>query len=119
MIEAGAKKIDITKRPRVFIVVPTRKDAPSVIRFADEFGSLSTDSDWVPREMLEEIMKERFPDMQDVTKWYYLKCGDVLPPKQPFEVVIDLRNLKNLTVEEALDQLLPSENDVTPPDDDQ
>ena len=52
-------------------------------------------------------MKERFPDSGDVTKLYQLGCGDVLPPKQRYEVVIDMRNLKNMDLEEALDQLGP------------
>ena len=104
-IEEGAKRIDITKQPRVFIVISSRRDAPSAIRFADEFGSLSTDAEWVSAEMLEGIMKERFPDSGDVTKLYRLRCGDVLPPKQHYEVVIDLRRLKNMDLEEALDIL--------------
>jgi hypothetical protein len=105
VIEEGAKKIDITKRPRVFIVISSRRDAPSPVRFADEFGSLSTDAEWVSAEMLEGIMKERFPDSGDVTKLYRLGCGDVLPPKQTYEVVIDLRNLGSVDLEEALDIL--------------
>ena len=105
VIEEAAKRIDITKRPRVFIVISSRRNAPSAVRFADEFGSLSTDAEWVSAEMLEGIMKERFPDSGDVTKLYQLGCGDVLPPKQRYEVLIDMRNLKNMDLEEALDQL--------------
>jgi hypothetical protein len=105
VIEEGAKRIDITKRPRVFIVVSSRRNAPSPVRFADEFGSLSTDAEWVSAEMLEGIMKERFPDSGDVTKLYQLGCGDVLPQKQRYEVVIDLRNLGTVDLEEALDIL--------------
>jgi hypothetical protein len=105
VIEEGAKRIDITKRPRVFIVISSRRNAPSPVRFADEFGSLSTDAEWVSAEMLEGIMKERFPDSGDVTKLYQLACGDTLPPKQRYEVVIDLRNLGSVDLEEALDIL--------------
>ena len=105
VIEEAAKRIDITRKPRVFIVISSRRNAPSAVRFADEFGSLSTDAEWVSAEMLEGIMKERFPDSGDVTKLYQLGCGDVLPPKQRYEVVIDMRNLKNMDLEEALDQL--------------
>jgi hypothetical protein len=105
VIEEAAKRIDITRKPRVFIVISSRRNAPSAIRFADEFGSLSTDAEWVSAEMLEGIMKERFPDSGNVKKLYQLRCGDVLPPKQRYDVVIDLRNLKNMDLEEALDQL--------------
>jgi len=105
VIEEAAKRIDITRRPRVFIVISSRRNAPSAVRFADEFGSLSTDAEWVSAEMLEGIMKERFPDSGDVTKLYQLGCGDVLPPKQRYEVLIDMRHLKNMDLEEALDQL--------------
>jgi hypothetical protein len=105
VIEEAAKRIDITRRPRVFIVISSRRNAPSAVRFADEFGSLSTDAEWVSAEMLSGIMKERFPDSGNVTKLYQLGCGDVLPPKQRYDVVIDLRNLKNMDLEEALDQL--------------
>ena len=105
VIEEGAKRIDITKRSRVFIVTPSRRNAPCPVRVADEFGSLSTDAEWVSAEMLEGIMKERFPDSGDVTKLYQLGCGDVLPPKQRYDVVIDLRNLRPMDLEEALDVL--------------
>jgi len=108
-IENKAKNIDIRKKPRVFILTPERKDGPCLIRFGDEFGSLSTQSDWVPREMLDEVMKERFPSIRDVTKRYQVKCGETLPAKEPCEVVIDLRNLRNMETEEALDQLGPVE----------
>jgi hypothetical protein len=105
VIEEAAKRIDITRKPRVFIVISSRRNAPSAVRFADEFGSLSTDAEWVSAEMLQGIMKERFPDSGDVTKLYQLGCGDVLPPKQRYEVLIDMRHLKNMDLEEALDQL--------------
>ena len=63
--------------------------------FADEFGSLSTDSDWVPKEMLKLIMHARYPEMSNVTRQYTVQTGWDLPTQGGYDVVIDLRHLRD------------------------
>ena len=98
LLEAGAARINPAAHPRVFVLTPSPQDhiAPQV--FSDEFGSLSTDSDWVPKEMLKLIMRERFPAMSDVTHRYTFASGRELPKgqAQAFDVIIDLRRVRDL-----------------------
>lgn len=93
LVEDGARNIDPVKRPMVFIVTPTPKDSPVAVRWADEFGSLTTDSDWTGKEMLELTMKRRFPKMDDVSSRYTLKLGRIQPSKLLYNVIIDMRNM--------------------------
>jgi hypothetical protein len=96
IIEEGARQIDPVAHPRVFVVTPAPQEVPVPLRWADEFGSLTTDSWWTPKEMLKLVMKARFPEMHDVESCYYLECGRDLPPRGSYDVVIDLRQrLKN------------------------
>ena len=45
----------------VYIVTPTLDHRSTQRVFSDEFGSLSSDSDWVPAEMFKAALRERFP----------------------------------------------------------
>ncbi len=103
-MEKGAQKINITRKNQkddVYIVVPRREGSLSDIRVADEFGTLSIDCDWVPREMLEMTMKDRFPDIKDVSKLYALEWGYDWPRyPNKYEVIIDMTHLKDKIEEE-------------------
>lgn len=99
VLEEGALRIDPDKGPRVFLVTPTPKDSPVDFRWADEFGSLTTDSDWTGKEMLKLVMKKRFPKIRDVAARYTLKMGRIMPSRQSFDVVIDLREISRFRPE--------------------
>lgn len=93
-LEAGARNIRPERRPRVFVITPKPEDRVHQRLFSDEFGSLSTDSDWASKEMLKVIMWSRFPEMRDVTQRYTFACGRSLPKGKAFDLVIDLRRLR-------------------------
>jgi hypothetical protein len=93
-ITAGAARIVPELHPRVYVLTPVPQDHIAPRIFSDEFGSLSTDSDWVPKEMLEHVMHERYPQMPNVNAQYTVACGRILPPGQTFDVVIDLRRMR-------------------------
>jgi hypothetical protein len=57
-------------------------------RYSDEFGTLSTDSDWAPKEMLKLLLNGRVPNL---SKRYTFICGRSLPAGRAFPVVIDMR----------------------------
>ncbi len=67
--------------------------APAAVRWADEFGSLSMDSDWTPKEALKHLMRERFPGMPDVNRRYTYASSGVVPKGEHPDVVIDLRRV--------------------------
>jgi hypothetical protein len=94
LMEQGAEAINPATRPSVFVITPKPADHVTKHVFSDEFGSLSTDSDWAPKEMLKLIMHERFPRDHDIVHRYAFASGRSLPPGKTFDVVIDLRRLR-------------------------
>jgi hypothetical protein len=94
LLEEGAQAIDPAKHPRVFVVTPTQEDTPAALRWGDEFGSLSMDSDWTPKEALKHIMRARFPEMPDVNDRYTYASGGTAPTGVRPDVIIDLRRVR-------------------------
>ena len=93
LMEEGAKKLALLDRATVFIIRPTIDQTCAPQRYSDEFGTLSTDSDWAPKEMLKLLLNGRVPDL---SKRYTFICGRSLPAGRSFPVVIDMRRLKQL-----------------------
>ena len=93
LLAAGARAIDPAQHPSVLVLTPNPTMAPAPVRWADEFGSLSMDSDWTPKEALKHILRERFPGRLDLqTAFSYSSSGRILPGMDP-DVVIDLRKI--------------------------
>jgi hypothetical protein len=82
--------------PAVFVVRPRPDDSLAPLRFEDEFGSLSSDSDWVPLEMLKAAIHERDPSLCDVAHPCHIATGPSLPPAGRYDLVIDMRRLRDL-----------------------
>ncbi len=95
VLETGARRIDPARNPRIYVITPRPADHVGSRMYADEFGSLSTDSDWVPKEMLHLIMENQHPRQPDVAKRYEFWCGRVVPKKIKFDVIIDLRAIRD------------------------
>lgn len=93
LLEEGAQSIDPAKHPRVFVLTPTLQHAPASLLWRDEFGSLSMDSDWTPKEALKLIMRERFPGMPDVSGRYTYASGPFLPANAQPDVIINLQRI--------------------------
>ena len=91
LMEEGARKLGALDKATVFIIRPTIDDTCAPQRYSDEFGTLSTDSDWAPKEMLKLLLNGRAPDL---SKRYTFICGRSLPAGRMFPVVIDMRRLK-------------------------
>jgi hypothetical protein len=93
LVEEGANKLVNLDRATVFIIRPTIDHSCAPQRYSDEFGTLSTDSDWAPKEMLKLLLNGRVPDL---SKRFAVICGRSLPAGRAFTVVIDMRRLKQL-----------------------
>jgi hypothetical protein len=91
LVEEGARKLALLDRATVFIIRPTIDQACAPHRYSDEFGTLSTDSDWAPKEMLKLLLNGKAPGL---SKRYTFICGRSLPAGRIFPVVIDMRRLK-------------------------
>lgn len=96
MIRSAALRLDLRKANRVYIITPQVDDRTTTIVHRDEFGSLSTDSDWVPREMFMAAVRERFPEKLPKGGSYTVTLGRAEPPKQDYDLILDLRKLRNL-----------------------
>jgi hypothetical protein len=96
----GARKVRLeTARPGVFLIEPTPEDISTATIYHDEFGSLSANSDWVPKEMFKRAMHDLHPRVPRLDQRYRFASGPRLPEVGHFDVVIDLRELRNLRTE--------------------
>ena len=64
--------------------------------YADEYGSLTSDADWAAKEMFKAAIRERFPAGLPEGTDYLLTTGFGPPPPVGYDLVVDLRELKNL-----------------------
>ena len=95
LIMDGAKQVNLGGgvRPRVFAIASTPRDISTASIYHDEFGSLSSNSEWVPREMFKRAMHDLHPDVAHLDSLYDFATGPVLPA-QHYDVVIDLHRLR-------------------------
>jgi hypothetical protein len=99
LIVAGAKKVHLDgARPRIFAIASTPADISTATIYHDEFGSLSSNSEWVPREMFKRAMHDMHPDTANLESRYDFATGPALPQGQRYDVVIDLHQLRRFYV---------------------
>ena len=91
----AADRVPLDIDTSVYIITPLLSERSTRRLFADEFGSLSSDSDWVPKEMFKTAMRERLPDGLPPQCSFTLASGhDVPDAASNFDAVIDLRRFK-------------------------
>jgi hypothetical protein len=95
LIMAGAKHVRLDGRhPRIFVIASTPADISTATIYHDEFGSLSSNSEWVPVEMFKRAMHDLHPEIANLDARYDLSSGPKLPAGQSFDVIIDLHRLR-------------------------
>jgi hypothetical protein len=96
LVVDGAKQVHLGTgaRPRIFAIASTPRDISTATIYHDEFGSLSSNSEWVPREMFKRAMHDLHPDVQNLDALYDFATGPALPADQQYDVVIDLHRLR-------------------------
>jgi hypothetical protein len=80
---------------KVYIITPTLADRSTTGSFADEFGSLSSDSDWAPKEMFKDAMRQRFGPKLPKGISFTVTLGREAPAAGQYDLVIDMRKLRN------------------------
>src|SRR3984885_11965418 len=104
LIMAGAKQVNLDQvqlnplrpdngRPRIFAIASTPADISTATIYHDEFGSLSSNSEWVPKEMFKRAMHDLHPEVANLDSRYEFTSGPRLPVDQHYDVVIDLHRL--------------------------
>jgi hypothetical protein len=68
--------------------------------YHDEFGSLSTNSEWVPKEMFKRAMHDLHPEIANLETRYEFSEGPKLPTDQRYDVIIDLRRLRQFRTDD-------------------
>jgi len=96
IIETAANRLRLTSEARVYVIRPSVEHRSTKRLYADEYGSLTSDADWAAKEMFKAAMRERFPNGLPEGTDYLLTTGFGPPPPVGYDVVVDLRQLKNL-----------------------
>jgi hypothetical protein len=96
LIVQGAKHVNLDgpSRPRIFAIASSPADISTATIYHDEFGSLSSNSEWVPKEMFKRAMHDLNPDVPDLDSRYDFSEGYKLPPDEHYDVIIDLHRLR-------------------------
>jgi hypothetical protein len=94
LVEQSVRLPLLRREPAVFVIRPGPQDGRVPLRWEDEFGSLSSDSDWVPVEMLKAAIEEQDPSLCDRPRPCRIATGRALPPGSRYDLVIDMRRLQ-------------------------
>ena len=94
IVRAAVMRVDIKKSLRVYLIRPAPEDRTTARTFVDEFGSLSSDSDWVPQEMFKVALHERFPKKLPAGTSFTVTSGREVPGELAYDFVIDLRKVR-------------------------
>jgi hypothetical protein len=96
LILSGAKhvRLDAPARQRIFAIASSPSDISTDTIYHDEFGSLSSNSEWVPKEMFKRAMHDLHPDVPNLESRYEFSEGYKLPSGQHFDVIIDMHRLR-------------------------
>ena len=95
LILQGAKQVRIDgARQRIFAIASAPADISTVTIYHDEFGSLSSNSEWVPKEMFKRAMHDLHPDTPDLDMRYDFATGPNLPQGRHYDLIIDMHRLR-------------------------
>jgi len=95
LVLSGAKHVRLdAKRPRIFAIASTPADISTATIYHDEFGSLSSNSEWVPKEMFKRAMHDLHPETANLDSRYEFSSGPTLPVDQHYDVIINLHRLR-------------------------
>jgi hypothetical protein len=96
LIVQGAKHVRLTPtvKPRIFAIASSPADISTATIYHDEFGSLSSNSEWVPKEMFKRAMHDLHPEIANINARYEFSEGYKLPAGQHYDLIIDMRRLR-------------------------
>jgi hypothetical protein len=100
LIMSGARHVHLGgTHPRIFAITSTPADISTATIYHDEFGSLSSNSEWVPKEMFKRAMHELHPEIANLDSRYDFSLGPKLPVDQRYDVIIDLHRLRQFYID--------------------
>jgi hypothetical protein len=93
IVRAAVVQMPIAAGLKVHVVRTGVDDRATRRIFADEFGSLSSDTEWAVSEMFKCALRRRFPSGLPASFAYTLTSGLETPRPNAFDLVIDMRQL--------------------------
>jgi hypothetical protein len=93
LVQAAVSRLPLGKETSVYIVRPSIEYRSTERVYADEYGSLSADAQWAAVEMFRAAVRQRFPQGLPEGTSYTLTTS-LSPPIMPYDLVLDLRELK-------------------------
>jgi hypothetical protein len=94
IVRDAVRQMPIATGMKVYVVRAGLDDRATRRIFADEFGSLSSDTDWAVSEMFKCALRRRFPSGVPAGFAYTLTSGLETPRHGAFHLVIDMRQLE-------------------------
>ncbi len=94
IVRSAVLRANFSKPVRVYFITPTLDDRSTDRVYQDEFGSLSSDSNWTPKEMFKAALHDRFPDKLPKGGSYTFASGREVPAANTYDLMIDMRKLK-------------------------
>ena len=97
LIVAGAKHVHLSASARAAHLRDRSEpaDISTASIYHDEFGSLSSNSEWVPKEMFKRAMHDLHPgDREHQVALRFRDRSESCRPDQRFDVIIDMRRLR-------------------------
>ena len=98
LMKGGVLRANFTKAVRVYIITATSTDRSTDQIYRDEFGSVSSASDAMAQAMFKAALRLRFPGKLPPGSSYTLASGSAVPETGAYDLVVDMRKLKNLRV---------------------
>lgn len=94
LVRNALLRANFNQPTKIYAITPALGDRSTNRIYFDEFGSLSSNSDWVPKEMVGAALHERFPGKLPKGGSYTFASGREVPTGKNYDLVIDLRKLK-------------------------
>jgi len=95
LMHAAVMRADFPKASKIFIVIPSQSDRATERVFSDEFGSVTSDSDFEPKEMFKAALHERYQGKPPKGLNCVVSLGRELPAAGDYDLVIDMRKYKD------------------------
>lgn len=94
LMRGAVLRADFTKQVRVHIITPGQDDRSTDRVYGDEYGSISSESEAIAKDMFKAALKTRFGDKLPKGGSYVLTTSTIEPAPTIYDLLIDMRKLK-------------------------
>lgn len=95
IMRGAVLRAGFTKQVRVHIITASLEDRATERIYGDEFGSVSSESDAIAKDMFRAALKTRFPDKLPKGGSYVIATSTMDPDPASYDLLIDMRKLKS------------------------